>query len=95
MASKPDWYGAAVDGCESMSDAAGDAAGGAYGAGAMISTGSPAFAGAVNAAIDHQVTNGWDDMCNLPENLGLVGGDGSGAGDGGSSADDGGTADDF
>lgn len=99
MVTKPGWWDQAVDRCEDSAGFAGDFFGGLYGAGAMATTGNVAFAGAVNAAIDNQVTNGVPDLCNLPENLGLfdsgsAGGDasggGSGPGGGGGGSGDGG-----
>ncbi|WP_156443474.1 hypothetical protein [Erythrobacter sp. CCH5-A1] len=86
MVEKPDWYDGAVAQCASYSNVAGDIMGDIYGAGALSVSANPAFAAVVSEAIDHQVSSGFADMCDLPENLGAFdnnGGGDSGGGDSG------------
>jgi len=68
----PDLWEQLNEACHDMSGAVGGGVGGMYGAGAYSISGSPAFAGAVGGVIEDTVSDGWGDVCDLPETTGLL-----------------------
>jgi hypothetical protein len=59
-------------GCHELSGVVGAATGAAYSHGALSVTGSPTVAAGVGQVIEDTVSDNWQHVCDLPQNLGLV-----------------------
>lgn len=58
-----------IDGCEDLAEPIGDITGAVYGTGASVATGNASFGAGVGTIIEDFVTDGWSDVCALPDNL--------------------------